>query len=173
MIGFQRINILDQIVFFLGHRREADLDLLIAFGGNREDLESQQIGTDVLQQSRVFRLPNDAGVHRFGLIRRDQFAFTLPSVHAHRELADAGALGHRKDVGRFELLIGVIAKGLLHFRHRHLILQLHLDVVIQHRQRRKVRLGRNQQSVALRHTGAGKKQCGQEQVSFHGIPHLG
>ena len=58
------------------------------------------------------RAADDVGVDLPGLGGVEQLAGDFLAVDPHGELVDAGALGHREDVGGFELAIGVVAEGL-------------------------------------------------------------
>ena len=94
-----------------------DVKLILIFWSplrrDREDPQPHEAVAEVLEQAGVLRAADDVGVDLVGLLGVEQFAPLLLAVHPHGELVDAGTLGHREEVGRFELAVGVVAEGLL------------------------------------------------------------
>ena len=73
---------------------------------------------------------------------------------------DRGALRNREDIGDLERPIGVVAEGLLDPRGGHLVIDLDVDLVVEHGQRRQLLLRRNQQARGA-DRGGGEKDNAQ------------
>ena len=135
-VGLQRVDVLDDAVLVGGDALEAQGDLLIAVGRDREDLELGQVVAEVLEQAGVLGAADDVGVDLAGLGGLDDLALDFLAVHPHGEVVEAGALGQGEDVGGFEGPVGVVAEGLFDVGDGDLVLDGDGHLVVEHRQRR-------------------------------------
>ena len=101
-VGLERINVFDEAVFVGGDAVKAQGNFLVAVGRDREDLEPGQVVAEVLQQAGVLGAADDVGVDLARLGGLDDFALRFLAVHPHGEVVEAGALGHREDIGGFQ-----------------------------------------------------------------------
>ena len=167
-IGLQRVNVLDDAAVLLADGGEADLHFLIALRRDRENFQSHHAVAEIFEQAGVLRPLDDARVNRAGLLRVEEFAGRFFAVDPHREFVHARPFGDREQVRRFEVAVGVVAERLFDGRDRHLVFDLHIHDVVDHRQRRQFHVVRHQQTAAERSRSQNEEQRGHPEQSTHG-----
>ncbi len=148
-IGLERIYVFHQTGVLGCDRGVAHGYLLVALGRNGKDAHSQQVVAHVFKKPRILGPLDDLGVDLPRLCRLDHLPANFLAIHPHGELVNTGPLWHRKDVGRFELPVGVVTEGLFDLGDGHLVFHGNADAVVYHGQRWNRLFFGDQDSVGL------------------------
>ena len=119
-------------VALVGDRLEADLHLLIALRRDREHPQLHHAVAHVFEQAGVLGAAHDFGVDRVGVLGVEEVPPLLFPIDPHGELVHARALGHREEIGGFEVAVGVVAEGLFDGGDTHLLVDADGDLVVHH-----------------------------------------
>ncbi len=137
LLGVERVDVTDQARVGLEHFSVGDLHLLASASLDRINPDAKDAPVCVFEQRGIALAPDDILVNGAGLVGGKQLGLRLLPVDLHRELVDLRVLRDGKEIGTLELLRIRIVEFLIDARRGDLAIDLHVDVVIAHLERRK------------------------------------
>ncbi|OPZ80408.1 MAG: hypothetical protein BWY77_01090 [bacterium ADurb.Bin431] len=160
-LGVEGIEVLDQAVVALQQLGIAQADVFFSARRNGKNAHPVEPLAAVFEQGRIAPGADDLLIEAARLAGIEQLGLDAAAVDLHRELVQLPSARDRKEVGALEFMRVGIIENLIDLRDRHLLLDLHRDMMVAHLEGRQGR-GKMGRKGGTRRAGDNDHAVGQQ-----------